>query len=156
MSSNEIHVQDASQKSEEGEQLSAVRQEMAQNGKQKTKNEPALIVALARGETVTDACRQSGVAERTAHRRLEDTEFVRQVRTCRSQMLDCAVGNLSFAASEAVGTLRSLLTAESETVRLGAARAILDHVTKLRETQELEERIVALEEKLPTYSGGRT
>jgi len=55
---------------------------------------------------------------------------------------------MAHAMSEAALTLRHLLTAESESVRLGATRAILEHAIRLRETVELEQRILSLEEKL--------
>jgi hypothetical protein len=53
----------------------------------------------------------------------------------------------------AAATLRKLLKAEAETVRLGAARALLELGTKLRESAELEERLRALEEKAARVDG---
>jgi hypothetical protein len=47
--------------------------------------------------------------------------------------------------TEAADTLRALLRAKSRSVRLGAARAILELGTRLRESVELEQRIAALE-----------
>ena len=143
MNEGNKQVQETSHQGLEIAHLSSVRQGMAENGKRK--DELALLVALARGETVADACRQSGVAERTAHRRLENPKFRRDVRSFRGQMLERTVGKLVNVATEAAETLRVLLNAESETVRLGAARAILDHVTRLRESVELDERVQLLE-----------
>jgi hypothetical protein len=60
-------------------------------------------------------------------------------------MVDAAVGKLANASTRAVRTLTNLLTAESESVRLGAARSILELGAKLRESAELEQRISELE-----------
>lgn len=105
-------VQDVAKHGQQTAQLSSVRQETAQNGKRK--DELALMIALAHGETVADACRQSGVAERTAHRRLYDQVFRRDVRSLRSQMLERAVGKLVDVATEAAETCRVGLCVLSE------------------------------------------
>lgn len=114
----------------------------------------ALLARLAAGDPVAEAARQAGMSERTVYRRLGDEKFRHQLSAVRSQMLDRAIGKLADAATEAACTLRSLLGAESETARLGAARAIFDHVTKLRESQELEERVAALE-AMAQHGGSR-
>jgi hypothetical protein len=120
------------------------RQNSADTGARK--RDLALLVALARGETVRDAAREAKLGERTAWRRMSDPEFRRRLSQIRADVMDRATGRLADAASDAARTLRALLDAESETVRLGAARAILELGTKLRETGELEERLLALEE----------
>jgi hypothetical protein len=55
------------------------------------------------------------------------------------------MARLSAAATDAVTTLTSLLAAESESVRLGAARSILDAVLRWREQAELAERLDRVE-----------
>jgi hypothetical protein len=50
--------------------------------------------------------------------------------------------------SEAVQTLRRLLTAEAESVRLAAARAILEVGHRLRDAVEVEDRLREVEERL--------
>jgi HEAT repeat protein len=56
---------------------------------------------------------------------------------------------LSAGAMEAVKTLISLLqSSTSPSVRLGAARAMLELSVRLREAAELHERITALEQRV--------
>lgn len=102
-------------------------------------------LAVASGTSVREAARSSGLSERTGYRRLQDPTFRRRVSEIRALFLGEAVGRLSEAANEAVSTLKALLAARSEPVRLSAARAILELGPKLREQAELEERIAALE-----------
>jgi hypothetical protein len=105
----------------------------------------AIVVALAAGRTVQAAARVAGVGETTIYRRLRDTEFRRRVAESRAEFASRALGNLAAAATAAVRTLRQLLKADSEAVRLSAARSILELGAKLRESVELEQRIAALE-----------
>ncbi len=105
----------------------------------------AFALAVASGISLREAARSAGISESTAYRRLKDPAFRRRVSEIRTSFLNEAVGRLCEAANEAVSTLRALLTARSEGVRLSAARAILELGAKLREQTELEERITALE-----------
>jgi hypothetical protein len=50
----------------------------------------------------------------------------------RSEMIARAAGKLAARVGGAVKTLKSLLTAKSETVRLGSARAILEMAVRFR------------------------
>ena len=114
-----------------------------------------LVAALAAGKTKQEAARLVGVGERTVYRRLEDPRFRRRVNEARAELVSRAVGSLADASAAAVTTLRALLGANSGSVRLGACRAILDLGLKLREAEELERRIRALEEQAATEPGRR-
>lgn len=59
-----------------------------------------------------------------------------------------AMGRLADISTKAVDTLEALLGAESDSVKLGAARIILEAGTRLREIVELEERLAELEEQV--------
>jgi len=109
------------------------------------KGDAELIVALAAGQTIRDAAAAASLSERTVTRRLQEPAFRQEVANTRTLMLSRAVGMLADAAADAVMTLRSLLHAESDTARLGAARAILDAGPRLRESEELAARIEAIE-----------
>jgi len=108
----------------------------------------ALVVALARGDTVADAATVAGVSEATVYRRLREPAFRRQVDDVRADMIRQAVARLSAASTEAADTLRALLASEMDFARLAAARSILELGTKLREHEDLAERVRRLEERL--------
>ena len=108
----------------------------------------ALIEQLARGKSVRSAARLTGCSERTAYRRLNDSGFVQRVNNRRAKLLEEASARIAGAADEAVVCLRHLLTAESEAVRLGSARAILDQSLKLRDAVETDVRLAAVESML--------
>jgi len=114
------------------------------------KGDAELILALAAGQTIRDAAASASLSERTVTRRLQEAAFRQEVANTRTLMLSQAVGMLADAAADAVTTLRSLLNAESDTARLGAARAILDAGPRLRESEELAARIEAIEAVVET------
>jgi hypothetical protein len=116
---------------------------MAEIGRRK--GDDALLLALAAGQTVRDAARAAGIGERTATRRLTDPSFRRRLVELRADMVNRALGKIADGMSDAAATLRKLLKAKGESVRLGACRAMLELGVKLRESVDLEERFALLE-----------
>ena len=110
------------------------------------KGDLALSLALASGRTVREAAALAGLGERTATRRMSEPVFRRQIAELRTDMVQRALGRLADGMTEATDTLRELLTAKNESVRLSAARTILELGQKLREAVEVDERLRALEE----------
>src|SRR5262249_26607320 len=111
------------------------------------KGDAALALALASGQTVRDAALAAGIGERTATRRVADPDFRRRVAELRADMVQRTLDKMACARVQAVETLRELLTAPSSTVtvKLGAARALLEMGAKFWKSVELEQRIAALE-----------
>ncbi|WP_439624354.1 hypothetical protein [Gemmata sp.] len=115
---------------------------------QRKKNEDALLLALACGATVEAAARQCNLTDRTIYRRLSEPAFKDRLQAPRADMVARAAGMLTAAAGEAVRTLLQLQKDAPATVRLGAARAVLELGMKLREVADLEARMAALEARL--------
>ncbi len=127
---------------------------MAHTGR-KNANEK-LLMALAVGGTVEQAAQAAGVSRSTAHRRLRDPEFLRQLRQTKNDLARRTAGLLAGACGEAVKTLLTLLREPAPfAVRLGAARAIVELSLKTREAGELEERVNALEDRVAGRQGPR-
>ena len=108
------------------------------------KEEQAILALLAR-PTIGEVASAVGIGDATLRRWLGRPDFRDRYREARRQVLEGAIASLQQAAGEAATTLRALLKAESESVRLGAARAILDQATKGADLLDLEARIAALE-----------
>jgi hypothetical protein len=104
-------------------------------------------LALAAGHTQDEAARETGAGTRTIKTWLHDLPtFTRRITELRAEMTSRALGRLTADMASAADTLGYLSRkAKSETVRLGAARALLELGNKLRESNELEQRIAALE-----------
>lgn len=119
---------------------------MAHRGRRNA-DEP-LALAVASGQTLRDAAQTAGVGERTATRRWADPAFRRRVGELRGDMVGTALGRMADGMADAAVVLRKLLVAESESVRLGAARSLLELGVRLRESVELEQRLQAVEQRL--------
>lgn len=117
-------------------------------GRDQRRGDDSLLAALAAGSTVEDAAQTAGVSVRTAYRRLGDPGFARRLAQARDELISSALGELVDCASEAVATLRALLSASDERVRLGAAKSTLEQLLRLRETLMLSQRLAALERAL--------
>jgi hypothetical protein len=112
-----------------------------------TPRQEAAALALARGCKLEKAAQESGAGQRTIKTWMASLPaFRRRNVELRSEMTFRALGRLvdnMASASETLGYLSR--KGKSETVRLGAARAVLELGQKVRESVELEERIAALE-----------
>jgi hypothetical protein len=116
--------------------------------RERKRAEDSLLAALAAGNTVEDAAKAAGLSPRTAYRRLADPQFARRLAQARDELISSALGELVDCASEAVATLRALLSASDERVRLGAAKSTLEQLLRLRETLMLNQRLAAVERSL--------
>lgn len=124
---------------------------MSRNGRRNADDQ--LLMALACGATVDNAARQAGISPATAYRRLADAAFRQRLQTLRGDMVSRTSGTLTAAAGEAVRTLLELLkNPTSSSVRLGAAKAVLEIGMKLREMAELEQRVAELEERFDGHA----
>ena len=105
-----------------------------------------LAVAVAGGSTIRAAAESCGCSERQGYRVAASPEFKSRVSEIRAEMTSAAVGELSAAASEAVACISELLASTNEpSVRLNAAKAILNALGPMSELGELRSRLDALE-----------
>jgi HEAT repeat protein len=86
------------------------------------------------------------VGEVTLWRWLKLPEFIAAYREARRESMEKATAQLQSSGWAASTTLIKLLGANSESVRLRAATAILDQANKGLEMLDHEERLAALEE----------
>src|SRR5690242_13012577 len=114
-----------------------------------------LLAALAAGTPVDEAAVAAGVSRRTAYRRLADPVFAQRLARARDELISNALGELVDCASHAVATLRGLLDAGDERVRLAAAKATLEQLLRLRETLALSQRLATLERAIQQHNRNR-
>ena len=105
------------------------------------------IVALIAQPTITSAASVAGVADVTLWRWLQRPDFVRAYRDARRQVVEQALGEVQAATSDAVRTLREVMTdaAAPPSSRVAAARAVLDTALRAVELMDLETRVADLE-----------
>jgi hypothetical protein len=108
-----------------------------------------LITTLACGATQEAAAQKVQVSLATVRRRMQDPRFRSRLTQARTEMVQRSAGTLTAAHSEAIRTLLELQKSSvPPATRLGAARAIIELGTRLRESAELLQRVTELEERL--------
>jgi hypothetical protein len=112
------------------------------NGDQKAD----LALAIATGRTVKAWAKEHDVPQRTAYTWARSLEVKKRVRRIRRRAIDRAIGRLSRYASAAAQQIADLAKgAESESVKLQAARAVLADLMQVANYADLEDRITELE-----------
>jgi hypothetical protein len=115
-----------------------------------------VALLIAAGRSIKAAAAEADCGERTVHTWIENPGYRTLISELRHRLLDEAVGTLTEATNEAVGTLRKLLDDGNSAVRLRAATNILEAAVRMRQHIELEARILRLEQDTaPDRSEGR-
>jgi hypothetical protein len=116
--------------------------------------EQRFLELLLSGNSVAEAGRQLGIAERTAYRWNVDPELKAALKEMEGEKLSRAIRMLSVVAGKAVATLAANMQADvPAAVQVRAALGILDQVVKLKTALELEERVAQLEQMLVGKEG---
>jgi len=124
-------------------------QENARNARRNgKKGDFELITALALGKTVREAASLAGINEANRPPLEEGPEIKRQVAELTDQMHREAAGMLARGYSVAVFGLLNLIKSGSDSVKLGACRAILDQGPRFGESLDVVERVADLEQRL--------
>lgn len=112
-----------------------------------TRRQRRALAGLLSEPSIRAAAVRSKIAERTLYRWLTEPVFRATYRTLSRRLLEDSIGRLRATAGEAVETLQRMLKAESDTVKVSAARAILDTAVKV-DVDDLAARIETLEAML--------
>ncbi len=112
-----------------------------------TRRHEKAILALLSHHTMKEAAESVGIGETTLWRWLQDQDFQIAYQSARREAVRRAVANLQQASGEAVTVLSELMRDESTpaTVRVTAAKAIIEYSIKAFEVEDLAERIGELE-----------
>ncbi len=125
---------------------------MSEEQRQNRKSQ--LARAIAKGQSVAEWTRHSGVAERTAYRWAKEAKFKAVVNSHRRRAIDQSVGRLTAKLASAADAIVNLSeTARSESVRLSASKAMFANVVAMSKYTGLEERITELEEQFHARTG---
>jgi len=117
------------------------------HGEKKSRKLDAFIAAVLSHPTIEGAAAAVGVAGSTARRWLQDPAVVQRLAEARRDSMRATMSRLQANATRAADNLDKLQqTAESEAVRLAAARANLEFAFRATELTDIQERIDRLEE----------
>jgi transposase-like protein len=108
------------------------------------------IILLLEDKSIAEIAGILKVALNTLYKWLETNEvFIKAYAEAREKIFSEALEQLKEASREAVKTLREVMRpGYKESARVSASKTILELALKMKEINELEARIKALEEKL--------
>jgi hypothetical protein len=113
------------------------------------------MTALCLTATVQAAAKQCHVPAHTLYRWLRDPAFQTVYRQARHEFMTEAFAAMQKGCTRAVAALFAALEDEAASVRLTAAKTILDLAMKARSIEELEARVAALEQLGPPAEAAR-
>ncbi|HEX7312314.1 MAG TPA: hypothetical protein VF297_00085 [Pyrinomonadaceae bacterium] len=116
------------------------------------------LAALLNNPTVRDAAAEAKVLEATLYRYMREATFAERLKEVRRGAVEHLTARLQAKASAAAKVLSEV--AEDETkpasVRVSAAKAVIEYTLKAFELGDLDERLKALEQALEAQKkGGR-
>ena len=122
---------------------------MAEPGRLTAKQIKAME-ALVVGASIQDAALAAGVNRKTIGRWLQDATFWKLYQVNSRRVLELAARRLTGKLDAAVGLLSSVIDDDEApaAVRLRAASQVIDGSLKLLEITDIQERLMALEERL--------
>ena len=115
-----------------------------------TPKQEKTIAALMSTATVTDAAKVAGVGERTVYAWLAEPGFDAAYRAARRDAVQQATARLQQMSGRAVVVVAQLMldTSKPASVRLAAARTVLELAVKAVELDDLQQQLAALAERL--------
>src|SRR5437899_1053460 len=112
-----------------------------------TAKQEAAVAALLTHPTIDGAAKACSVSDVTLHRWLLQPVFADAYAVARRQAVEAAIGLLQKACGGAVAVLVQIMadTTKPGSVRISAARSVLDYAFKGAELLDLEVRLQTLE-----------
>lgn len=126
---------------------------MAENGTQDkplTAQQHKAIASLLVSKNIRAAAEASGTPERTLWRWCGDPRFLAALHSAEGAIVTDATRRLLQLADKAIGVLETVLdsTTAPASIKVRAAGLVLDQLLTLRELQNTESRLAALEAAL--------
>lgn len=108
-----------------------------------------LLCCILSGFSHEEAARVCKISLSTVRRRVDDPAFRERLKNYGAELIKNTTGHLATITSESVDTLHKLLGGRMPaSVRLGAARTIIELSLRLRETVELGEKLEEIQKRL--------
>jgi hypothetical protein len=117
----------------------------------------AAILALLTARNIEEAARTAGVALRTIHRWLKEPAFDSAFRKAKRTAFGQAVARMHQGTGAAASVMLKIMVdpAVPASVRLRAADCVFTHAKNAIELEEIEARVVALEQAAELTKGNR-
>ena len=108
----------------------------------------ALLAALVCNPDIQAASKTAGVGRTTAHRWLREPAFQEELTRQRDAVFSESLAAVKTHATRAVSELAGLLSSEDDRLRRQVCNDILAHAMRVRELEDIERRLAALEKAM--------
>ena len=121
---------------------------MSQNSKVMsiTVRQAKAIPVIIGAKSVEAGCSQAGISKTLFYGWMKTPVFADEYRRQRDILVDEAMDSLRASLKKAVNTLTTLLDTDNESLRRAVSNDILNHVLKIKEMQEIENRLSKIEQ----------
>ena len=113
-----------------------------------TTQQMQLLEALVQAPNVQAACESVGVGRTTAYRWMDEPAFKAELDRQRDLVLSVALEGVKTSATRAMTELTALMGTKDERLRRQVCNDVLTHAMKIRELDDFERRLVAIERAL--------
>jgi hypothetical protein len=104
------------------------------------------ISCILNAKSIEEGCKQARVPKSTFYDWLQDPSFKDELTRQRNDVVQEGLHNLKTSLRKAVAVLIDCLDSNDESVKRRAANDLLTHCLRLKEIEEVEDRLQALEE----------
>jgi len=123
---------------------------MSQNSKVSTISvrQVKAIPIILQAQSIEAGCTQARISKTLFYQWLKITDFADEYKRQREILVNEAMESLKASLNKAVNTLTGLLDTENESLKRAVSNDILNHFSKFREMEEIEDRLAHLEQVL--------
>lgn len=117
-----------------------------QDSEKLTSKEIQLVNALLTSKTIREVSEKTGLSEATIYRYLKKEKIVNELEKSKRELTNNTLRYFITLGNKALNNIEELMNSKSERIRLEASKYVLDMIVKIKELQELEDRINRLEQ----------
>ena len=99
------------------------------------------IPVIIRARSIEAGCAEVGISKTLFYQWLKKPDFAEEYRRHREVLVNEAMESLKESVGRAVDSLTALLDTDNESLRRALSNDILNHVLKIKEMQEVENRL---------------
>jgi hypothetical protein len=104
------------------------------------------ISLILSAPTLEKGCGKAQISKQTFYNWLENPDFKAELTRQRNEVIQEGLSNLKTSIKKAVDVLMDCLNSTDKSVKRRAANDLLSHCLRLREIEEVEDRLQKIEE----------
>jgi len=129
--------------------------DQTQKTEELTDKQKRLLSILIETPNITEAAQRAGIGRSTAQRWMKNSVFRKELDNLRRDAMKEAMNSVHSYTAKAVDGLVRLMDSSNEWVQMQSCIKILNRSVKIREVEELEERLTALEKSIDNQKSNR-